>query len=51
MKRIDLPFGRGTLPLKIDESRLTEVLLSKIHEYTPPMGENELVLDAMANPV
>ncbi|MBQ4326981.1 MAG: nickel-dependent lactate racemase [Clostridia bacterium] len=51
MKRIDLPFGRGSLPLEIEESRLTGVLLSKIHEYTPPMGENELVLDAMANPV
>ena len=51
MKRIDLPFGRTTLPLEIDESRLTGVLLSKIHEYEPPMGENELVLSAMANPV
>lgn len=51
MKRIDLPFGRTTLPLEIDESRLTGVLLSKIHEYEPPMDENELVLEAMANPV
>lgn len=51
MKRIDLPFGRGSLPLEIDENRLTGVLLSKIHEYEPPMGENELVLEAMANPV
>ena len=48
MKRIDLPFGRTTLPLEIDESRLTGVLLSKIHEYEPPMDENELVLEAMA---
>ncbi len=51
MKKIELPFGRGKLPLEIDESRLTGVLLSKIHEYEPPMGENELVTEAMANPI
>ncbi len=51
MRKIDLPFGRGTLPLEIDECRLRGVLLSRIHEYKPQMGENELVLEAMANPI
>ena len=49
--KIDLPYGKGTVTLEIADDRLAGVLRSGIHGYRPASGPNELVREAIANPI
>ncbi len=47
----ELPYGRGTLPLSVDDASLAGVLTSRIEEYDPHMDQAALVEEAAANPI
>lgn len=49
--KINLPYGRTTKVVEVEENRLKGILLSKTHEYKPYKSEIELVQDALSNPV
>ena len=51
MKEIAIPYERGTLPLHIEEAALEAVLTARVHSYRPPVGEEELVRQALAAPI
>ncbi len=51
MKTIKFLYGKSTLFHTFNDSELSAVLTSSIEEYTPEAGENELVEEAMKNPV
>ena len=52
MKRtIALPYGKGTVPLTLDESRPVRVLESRLAGYRPQAGGEELVRRAMERPI
>ena len=48
---ISIPYGRTRLTVSLTEERLQGVLRSHLEEYTPPMGERELVEAALAAPI
>lgn len=48
---IKFPYGKEKLEYSFDESELTGVLVSSVEEYKPELGQDELVLEAMRNPV
>lgn len=50
-REIVFPYGKTQLKHSFDEKELSGVLTSSIEEYVPEKDENELVLEAMANPV
>ena len=47
----ELPYGRGTLPLSVEDARLAGVLTSHIEEYDPQADETALIEAAMAAPI
>jgi nickel-dependent lactate racemase len=49
--RIELPYGKETLPLELPDGRVRAVLRSGIHGYQPGKTPEELIEDALANPV
>ncbi len=49
--QFDLPYGRGTLPLIVDDELISGVLESHIEEYDPQASEAALVEEAMAHPI
>ncbi|WP_418710250.1 nickel-dependent lactate racemase [Allofournierella sp.] len=51
MKTIKIPYYTSSLELHVDEANLKAVVTAKMHQYKPPMGEAELVRDALAHPV
>ena len=48
---IDLPYGKETLPLTLEESRLKGVLVSGIASYIPATGQEDLVRQALEHPI
>ncbi|MBR2839112.1 MAG: nickel-dependent lactate racemase [Kiritimatiellae bacterium] len=51
MEKILLPYGKGQVPLEIEDGHLAGVLRSGIHGYRPPKGAVELVRESMENPI
>lgn len=51
MKEFQIPYYNGTLPLHVDEENLEAVLTAGMHDYTPKKGEEQLVEEALANPI
>ncbi len=51
MEQILLPYGTGTLPLSLPKGRIRAVLGSQLHTFTPPLGQKELVDQALAHPI
>lgn len=49
--QLQLPYGKGFLPLDIPEERLQGVLTSALHDYVPEADPYELVERALANPI
>ncbi|MGM9557409.1 MAG: nickel-dependent lactate racemase [Oscillospiraceae bacterium] len=48
---LQLPYGKGALPLELDNSRLKAILTSGIERRTPVADENDVVLKAMQEPI
>lgn len=51
MATVNLPFGRDKMSVTIPDSRLNGILLSGAHSYHPDGGEEEIVRNAMENPI
>ena len=51
MAVIKFPYGKEKLSLDIADEKLNGVLVSKLHDYHTDKTQEELVLEAMANPV
>lgn len=51
MAVVKFPYGKEKLSLVIDDEKLNGVLVSKLHDYHTDKTQEELVLEAMANPV
>jgi nickel-dependent lactate racemase len=51
MPKIQFPYGKETLELDIPADRFKGALVSKMHEYKPSKSQEQLVLDALANPI
>ncbi len=51
MESISLPYGKGQVSLEVEAGHLAGVLRSGIHGYRPPKSAEELVRDAIANPI
>ena len=49
--RISIPYGRTRLTTDIADDRLQATLCSCLESYVPPMGETELVEEALRNPI
>ena len=48
---ISIPYGRTHLQTEIPQERIRGVLCSRLEEYTPAMGETELVEAALRAPI
>lgn len=51
MAIVKFPYGKEKLSLEIADKKLNGVLVSKLHEYHTDKTQEELVVEAMANPV
>lgn len=51
MKTIPIPYDNTALELHVPEENLRAVIAARMHSYQAPMGERELVLDALAHPI
>ena len=51
MKTIALPYGKGSLELKVPEEHLAGILRPHLHEYVPEAGAEELVSQALTHPI
>lgn len=51
MKTIPIPYDNTTLDLHVPEENLRAVIAAGMHSYQAPMGEADLVLDALAHPI
>ncbi|RGB66773.1 MULTISPECIES: nickel-dependent lactate racemase [Oscillospiraceae] len=51
MKTINIPYYTSSLPLHIEEEHLAAVITAKMHEYDPGKSEEELVREALQNPI
>jgi len=51
MSVIKFPYGKEMLSLDIPDEKLNGILVSKLHDYHTEKTQEELVLEAMANPV
>lgn len=51
MKTIPIPYDNTTLELHVPEENLRAVIAAGMHSYQAPMGEEDLVLDALAHPI
>ena len=49
--QITLPYGRTGLPADLPDSRVTAVLRSSLEQYTPALGQRELVEEALRSPI
>ena len=50
MKEVQFSYGKGKLSHTFGDEELSAVLTSSIEKYKPPMGEKELVKEALNNP-
>lgn len=48
---IRIPYGPSHLTAEIPDERLSAILRSRLESYIPPMGETELVEEALRNPI
>lgn len=48
---IPIPYYIGTFDLTINEANVEAVLTAKIHEYKPQLSQEELVRQALDNPI
>lgn len=48
---LTFPYGRETRSLEVQDNRIKGILVSGIHDYRPEKSPEELVADALANPV
>ena len=48
---IRIPYGRGYLTAEIADNRINATLCSRLESYIPPMGQRELVEEALKNPI
>lgn len=51
MKEFQIPYYTGTVSLHVEEKNLAGVLMANIHEYHPGKSEEELIRDALSNPI
>ncbi|MGN0947838.1 MAG: nickel-dependent lactate racemase [Megasphaera sp.] len=51
MPTFSLPFGKEKIEFELPEEQVAGVLVSHAHEYKAPKSEEELVADALANPI
>lgn len=51
MKTIPIPYYRGTMDLHVDEANLEAVITARTDEFDPQKGEEELIREALANPI
>lgn len=51
MQKFSIPFGKGHIHFELPDEQVAGVLLSHAHEYKAPKSEEELVADALANPI
>ena len=51
MPEVKFPYGRETLTLNIPDDRYAGTLVSRMHDYVAPKRPEELVKDAMADPI
>ncbi len=51
MKEVLFPYGKEKISYKFEESELIDVLTSSIEEYQPSIDEEELVAEALKNPI
>ena len=51
MPEVKFPYGRETLSLNIPDDRYAGTLVSRMHDYVAPKRPEELVKDAMADPI
>lgn len=49
--QISIPYGRTHLHTDIPDERINAVLTSRLEDYVPTMGEQELVEEALRNPI
>ena len=48
---IRIPYGRGYLTAEIADNRINATLCSRLESYIPPMGQRELVEEALKTPI
>ena len=51
MKTIAIPYYTGTLDIHVDDKNLKAIVTAKMHEYKAGKSEEELVLEALENPI
>ncbi|HWR39927.1 MAG TPA: nickel-dependent lactate racemase [Patescibacteria group bacterium] len=51
MATVKIPYGKGFIDALIPDARLEGILESRAHHYQPAAGEQELVRNALANPI
>lgn len=51
MKNVVFPYGKEKVSYNFDKTELCDVLVSRIEEYKPLANQDELVIDALENPV
>ena len=51
MPVVKFPYGKEFLELNIPEERYAGTMVSKMHDYVAPKSPEDLVLEAMANPI
>lgn len=51
MKTIDIPYYTSTMELHVSEANLKTVITAKMHAYHASGSEEQLILDALANPI
>jgi nickel-dependent lactate racemase len=49
--KIKIPYGKSFMEAELEDSRVSSVLLSGIHNYTPTLSQQELVWRALQNPI
>jgi len=48
---LEFPYGKGKLSLDLAEERINSILVSDVEEYHPKASEEEIVRDALAEPI
>ncbi len=51
MTKISLPYGKEYITAEIPENRLNAVLVSRLHGYKANVSEDELIQNAISNPI
>ena len=51
MQKFAVPFGKEKINFELPDEQVAGVLVSHAHDYKAPKSEEELVADALANPI